>query len=358
MSEQGKAAPIRVAVIGQGRSGYDIHVARMKGDKRFAIVAVADFEKDRREYTAAEIGCDTYRTHRELLDSVDAELVVVSTYSFTHAKVAIEALEAGFNVLVEKPLAMDTRWFDKMLDARDKVGKLFFPFHNYRFFPETVGLRAVMDEGILGEIFEIRMRALGFSRRNDWQTLREYGGGVLNNTCPHFLDLLIQMLEAPVVEEFTDLKLVQNVGDVENHVRVIMRAANGRIADMLVSSVDAFAEPKWTILGSTGSLISDGRTMTIRSFDEVDLPPYEVRRGPSLNRAYDFGDNKVPLKEETREFAPAPGDYYDNVYSVMREGGEQVVKLEDVRDVVRISEKARKKSGFYGGANRGFNPKK
>ncbi len=358
MSEQGSAAPIRAAVIGQGRSGYDIHVARMKDDDRFEVVAVADFAKDRREYTAAELGCETYPDHRALLEGTDAELVVVSTYSFTHSKVAVEALEAGFNVLVEKPLAMDTRWFDRMVEARDAAGKLFFPFHNYRFFPEFIRLKEVMAEGILGEIFEIRMRALGFSRRNDWQTLREYGGGVLNNSCPHFLDLLIQLLEAPVAEEFTDLKLVQNVGDAENHVRVIMKGENGRIADMLVSSVDAFPEPKWTILGSTGTLISDGKTMTIRAFDEAELPPYVVRPGPSLNRAYDFGDNSVPLKEETRTIDPVHGDYYDNVYSVMRKGAAQVVTLEQVRDVVRISEKARKKDGFYGGISRAINPVK
>ena len=358
MSEHGSAAPIRAAVIGQGRSGYDIHVARMKNDERFDIVAVADFEKDRRDYTAAEIGCETFDHHRKLLESVDAELVVVSTYSHTHAPVAVEALEAGFNVICEKPLAMNTRWFDRMIEARDKAGKRFFPFHNYRFFPEFIRLREVMKSGVLGEVFEIRMRALGFSRRNDWQTLREYGGGVLNNTCPHFLDLLMQMLEAPVVEEFTDLKLVQNVGDVENHVRIIMKGENGRIADMLVSSVDAFPEPKWTILGSTGSLISDGKTITLRTFDEADLPPYEVRKGPSLNRAYDFGDNKVPIKEETRKIESVDGDYYDNVYSVLRDGGEQEVNLEDVREVVRITEKARKKDGFYGAISRKLNPTK
>ena len=349
--------PITVAVVGQGRSGYDIHVARMKNDDRFKIVAVADFDEERRQGSVEEFGCVAYPDHASMLKEVDAELVVVSSYSFTHAPIAVEALEAGFNVLVEKPIAMNTKWVDRMILARDASGKKLFPFQNYRYFPEFSHLKKIMDDGVIGKVFEVRIRLLGFSRRNDWQTLREYGGGVLNNTCPHFLDIMLQLLGAPVAEHFTDLKLVTNVGDVENHVRIIVKGENGRIGDMLVSSVDAFPEPKWTMLGSQGSLICDGKTTQIKRFDMEDLPPYEVRRGPSLNRNYDYGDNQVPFKEETRDVTETPpGDLYDNLYAVLREGAEQDITAEGVRDVVRITEAARKKDGFYGGISEKINP--
>ena len=350
-------SPIRVAVVGQGRSGYDIHVARMKNDERFKVVAVADFDEGRRQGSVEELGCQAFADHASMLKAVKADLVVVSSYSFTHAPVAVEALDAGFNVLVEKPIAMNTEWIDRMIAARDKAGKRVFPFHNYRYFPEYHHLRKIMEDGVIGEPFEIRIRLLGFSRRNDWQTLREYGGGVLNNTCPHFIDLMLQLLGAPVREVFSDLKLITNVGDAENHVRIILKGENGRIADMLVSSVDAFPEPKWTVLGSQGSLTSDGKTTHIKRFRMEDLPPYAVRRGPSLNRAYDFGDNKVPfIEEEIPATADLPGDLYDNLHAVLKKGAKQDIVLEDVREVVRITEAARKKDGFYGGASRKINP--
>jgi scyllo-inositol 2-dehydrogenase (NADP+) len=348
--------PVTVAVVGQGRSGRDIHVHRLRDDSDFKIVAVADFDEGRRALAAEELGCAVYPDHRAMLKETDADLVIVSSYSFTHSLVAIEALEAGHNVLVEKPIAMNTDWVDRMIAAREASGKRLFPFHNYRYFPEFRYLKEVIDNKRIGDVFEIRCRLLGFSRRNDWQTLRRYGGGVLNNTCPHFIDLLLQMLGAPVAEVFSDLKLAVNIGDVEDHVRIIMRGENECIADMLVSSVAAFPEPKWTLLGTRGSLICDGSEAQIKSFDPSDLPSYEVSRGPSPNRSYDFG-GKIDFQETTEPVtADIPYDVHGNIYSVLREGAKQDIMIEDVREVVRITEAARKKAGFYGGTSRKINP--
>ncbi len=350
--------PIKVAVVGQGRSGYNIHVDRLRDDERFQIVAVADFDRGRREQTKKEIGCEVYHDHRKMLKETDAELVIVSSYSFTHAPIAVQVLDSGRHALVEKPLAMNTEWVDRMIRARDGAKKRLFPFHNYRYSRDYLHLREIMKTGPLGKIFEIRIRLLGFSRRNDWQTLRRYGGGVLNNTCPHFLDLALQMLEAPVEEVFTDLKLVTNIGDVENHVRVLMKAKNGRIADMLVSSVDAFPEPKWTILGSRGTLVCDGKATHLKFFDPKEAKkPYRVHPGPSPGRSYKFG-GELPWQELTLSVdeTEIPHDLHDNVYAVLRKRAKQDITLEDVREVVRITEQARRKDGFYGGLSRKINP--
>ena len=64
--------PVTVAVVGQGRSGYDIHVRRLRDDSRFKIVAVADFDRGRREQSKAELGCEAYADHRSMLKETDA----------------------------------------------------------------------------------------------------------------------------------------------------------------------------------------------------------------------------------------------------------------------------------------------
>jgi len=122
--------PIKTAVIGLGRSGWDIHVRRMRGDERFKITAVADFLPERREEAEAEFGCTTFGDHKALLKAADAELVVVSSYSFTHAPIACEALNAGYHVLVEKPIATNVEQVDRMRTARDRSGKKLFVFFN------------------------------------------------------------------------------------------------------------------------------------------------------------------------------------------------------------------------------------
>ena len=242
--------PIKVAVIGLGRSGWNIHVARMRGDERFRIVGVADFEADRRKEAEAELGCKAFRYYKTMLKSTDAELVVVSSYSYTHAPIACDVLASGRHVLVEKPVSMNARYLQRMIDTARQAGKRFFPFHNYRYTKDYRHLKEVMASGLIGEVFEVRIRLLGFARRNDWQTLRKNGGGVLNNTCPHFLDIALQLLESKVVEVFSDLKLTSDVGDAEDHVRVIVKGENGRIVDMLASTSCAFPEPKWDYAGN------------------------------------------------------------------------------------------------------------
>src|SRR3546814_2848382 len=74
-----------------------------------------------------------------------------------------------------------------------------FIHQNYRFFPEFTHLRDVIDSGILGRLYHVRMYSSQFARRNDWQTLAKNGGGVLNNTCPHFIDQALQLYRTRVV---------------------------------------------------------------------------------------------------------------------------------------------------------------
>jgi len=350
--------PIKAAVIGLGRSGWDIHVRRMRGDERFKIMAVADFSPERREEAQAELGCAAFSDHNALLRKADAELVVVSSYSFTHAPIATKALSAGYNVLVEKPIAMSAAQVDRMAAARDASGKKLFVFFNYRYTKEFWHLKEIMASGLIGDVFEIRVRLLGFSRRNDWQTLRAYGGGVLNNTCPHFLDMMLRLLGAPVVETFTDLRLISDVGDVEDHVKVLIRGANDRVIDLEASTSCAFSEPKWTLLGTYGTLTSDGKTSQIKYFDPDTLDDLGVLKGPAAGRRYGNAD-QIPWEEKTvPSEGEVPHDLYDNLYAVLREGAEQEILLDEAREVVRITEAARKKSGFYGDVSRSYRPER
>jgi predicted dehydrogenase len=351
-------SPIKVAVVGLGRSGWDIHVNRMRGDERFQITAVTDFLPERREEAQAEFGCAAFSDHMSLLKSADAELVVVASYSLTHAPIATEALSSGRHVLVEKPIAMNTAQVDRMAAARDESGKKLFVFFNYRYTKDFRHLKEVMASGLIGDVFEIRIRLSGFSRRNDWQTQRAYGGGILNNTCPHFLDIALRLLESPVVETFSDLKLISDVGDVEDHVKLVLRGTNSRIVDLEVSSSCNASEPKWTLLGTHGTLTSDGTTSQIRYFDPEKLSDLSVVKGPAIGRKYGNAD-QIPWEEKTVPSEGAvPYDLYDNVVAVLREGAGQDILLEEAREVVRITQAARKKSGFYGGVSRSCKPER
>src|SRR5579872_6591273 len=185
---------IRAAIIGQGRSGRDIHGAYMSKDtERFRIVAVVDPLSERRERARAEYGCDTYPDHTPLLERDDLDLVVNAAPSRFHVPLSLTFLEAGFNVLCEKPLASTAADVDRLIAAAQKSGKMLAIFQQSRFAPYFRQVREVIASGVLGDIVQVSIAFNGFSRRYDWQTLTREMGGNLLNTGPHPLDQALQL---------------------------------------------------------------------------------------------------------------------------------------------------------------------
>lgn len=342
--------PIRYAVVGLGRAGWDIHVKALRDRADAKIVAVVDPVQERRDEAAAAFGCKTYTSLRRMLKQADVEVVVIATPSVMHGPDTKKALKAGKHVVVEKPMSLSVSEADSMMRVAGETGKHLFVHQNYRFHPEFVHLRSVIESGILGRLYHIRCSSMHFSRRNDWQTMSRNGGGVLNNTCPHMIDQALQFAGAPIKDCMGDLQQIASAGDVEDHVKALLRAENGVTIDMEVSTAQnqAITPSKWVLCGACGTLVTDGKTSTIRWFDPKDAPPLEAYDGPAANRAYGNAD-KLPWQEKTVEAsAPVPVDFYDNVFGVVRRGEPPVVTCESVREVMRVIAMIRKGTRFPG----------
>lgn len=339
-----KNAAVKVGVIGLGRAGWDIHVRRLRDDERFQITAVCDIDKQRRDEAQGEFGCDAFTDIKSFLRDADCELVVIASQSVDHGPHAIAALKSGRHVVVEKPMAMSTREATRMINAAEAAGKKLFVHQNYRYYPDVRHIQETIQSGLLGHVFEVRIRQFRFSRRSDWQTLQKYGGGTLNNTCPHFIDTALQLLDSPVQRLFTDLQLTTDVGDADDHAKIVMKGENGRVIDLEISTSCAFAEPKWTVLGAQGTLRSDGKTSEIKFFDPKKLKPLQVVEGAPAGRRYSNGE-VLPWQEVSR---PSVGevttDFYDNVQAVIRLRQPMDIPPEQVREVIRIMERARREN--------------
>ncbi|MCE9589415.1 MAG: Gfo/Idh/MocA family oxidoreductase [Planctomycetes bacterium] len=346
--------PVRYGVVGLGRAGWDIHVAALRGRADAKIVAIADPLEARRNEAATEFGCKTYTDITSLLKQEDIEVVTIATPSVLHGPDTKQALRAGKHVVVEKPMAMSLAEADSMIKAAKAARKKLFVHQNYRFFPECTHLKEVVDSGIIGKVFHIRCYITGFNRRNDWQTLSKNGGGVLNNTCPHFIDQILLYAGAPVKEVMGDLRQIASPGDVEDHVKAFIRFENGCTADMEISSVEniAMPMPKWVFCGSTGTLTSDGQKSTIRWYDPKQVKPLKVVDGPVLARKYG-NEDKLPWHEkEVDAKGPDRGTFYGNVADVLRNKGAMFITPESVREVIRTIGMIRKGTKFSGKAKK------
>lgn len=341
---------VNYGVVGLGRSGWNIHIKELRTRQDAKVVAVADPVAERREQARTELGAKPYESLEQLLKDPQVEVVVVATPSMMHAPNAIAVLNAGKHAAVEKPMCMNVAEADDMIRAAQRSGKELLIHHNMRFGRIYTYMRQLIDSGIIGKVFHIRHHSAGFARRTDWQTLAKNGGGVLNNTVSHSLDLILSLMDAKVTAVMGDLKQIASPGDAEDHVKVLMRAENGRTADIEVSSAENIATPvpAWIVCGSCGTMTTDGKTATIRYYDPAKAAKLEVIDGPARDRKYGSGD-VLPWQEKVEPFeGPDMGTFYDDAYAVLRKGKAMHVTPESVREVIRVISEIRKGTPFPG----------
>ncbi len=124
---------VNVAILGQVRSGRDIHGRYLITAKdKYKIVAVCDALQERREKASKEYNCDVYDNYKEMLKRKDIDLFINALPSHLHVPVTKEILKAGFNVLCEKPLARKVKEVDMLIETAEKSGKVLAIFQQSR----------------------------------------------------------------------------------------------------------------------------------------------------------------------------------------------------------------------------------
>ena len=189
---------LNVAIIGQGRSGRDIHGAFFKSEDntKFNVVAVVDRDAQRRARAEVEYpGCQTYENHTELYGREDIDVVVNSTFSNEHFGVAKDLIEHGFNVIVEKPFSRTRYECDTLIRLAKEKGVKLAVFQQSFFAPFYIFAKEVIESGKLGEIQQIDITYNGFARRWDWQTAQTKLGGNIYNTGPHPIGFALGFLD-------------------------------------------------------------------------------------------------------------------------------------------------------------------
>ncbi|MEA9983964.1 Gfo/Idh/MocA family oxidoreductase [Subtercola sp. RTI3] len=124
----------------------------------------------------------------ELLAIVD--YVDVATPTFTHYAAAKRALEAGKDVISEKPLARTDEEAAELVQLAERLGRRLYPAHVVRFFPEYVRLHEAVQSGLLGDLAVLRFSRSGaFPTRTPWFADRALSGGIIMDQMIHDIDI-------------------------------------------------------------------------------------------------------------------------------------------------------------------------
>jgi predicted dehydrogenase len=338
----------RFAVVGLGRAGWDMHVHQLRGRTDATLAAVVDPVPERRDQAKSEFGCRAFASLADLLnDAAEVDVIVIATPSVDHARDTLACLAAGKHVVVEKPMATTLADADAMIAAAERANRQLIVHQSYRFYPEFLHLKEIVDSGLIGRLWHVRNYLAAFARRNDWQTLAKNGGGQLNNTAVHFLDQILQILPGRVTRVCGDLQQIASAGDVEDHVKAFLRTDQGATADLEISFAQnvAMPLPKWILCGTHGTVTSDGVRTTVRWFDPAAAPPLTVIDGPARDHKYG-NDDKLPWQEKVIEVQPRPhGAFYGHVTAVLAGRERLRVTPASVRETMRVLEMIRTDAG-------------
>ncbi len=339
---------IRVGIAGLGRSGWNIHAHLLEPlTKRYQIVAVTDADADRRSEAKARFGCESYTDYADLLADPKVELIVLALPSHLHADLSVAALDAGKHVICEKPMATSMAEADRMVAAAEQSDNVLTIFQNRRYDPHFNKVREIINSGILGRIVQIRISASNFGRRWDWQTLKKYGGGTLNNTGPHFVDQMMQLFGgADPTQIFCHLDRTLTLGDADDHVKLVIRGEDAPTIDMEISAAAAYPDEFWNIMGTQGGLAGSTQALRWRWMEPDKLPPRQLDTAPTPDRSYNRDEIEWHEASWNADEYKGPGyeAFYLDLYETIRHGAPLFVTPQSVRRVIWLMDECRRLS--------------
>jgi predicted dehydrogenase len=344
---------IGVAVIGFGLAGRVFHAPFVQAVPGLKLEAIVQRHGD--EAAKAYPNARIVRSVEEALADPAVDLIVVGTPNETHFSLAMQALEAGKHVVIDKPFAATSAQARELIDLATTRGLILAPYHNRRWDGDFLTVRKLLDQQAVGRLvtFESHFdRFRPLPREATWKEGGNPANGMLFDLGPHLVDQVLALFGPPQaitasVRKDRDSTDIEDAFDITLHYPRLL-------AHCRASMLACDAAPRFLLHGTRGS------------FKKYGLDPQE----PALvagGKVPPVGDSREWLAEPESEWgtltvAPNPADpgtltrttiktelgdyrgYYASVRDAINGTAQLQVKPEDAWRVIRLLEMARESS--------------
>lgn len=298
---------MKYALIGCGRISPN-HIAAAKANN-LEFTAICDINPENMHDKVLKFELDpihTYTDYKEMIAKEKPELVAICTESGKHAAIALDCIDAGCNVIIEKPIALSLADADEIIRRSKEKGVKICANHQNRFNKSIQKIRDAVDKGRFGKMFygtaHIRWcRDWDYYSRAEWRGTWEQDGGALMNQCIHNTDLLRWMMgdEIDTVVGMTD-KLNHSYIEAEDLGIALIKFKNGSYG-ILEGTTDVYPknlEETLYLFGEKGTIKAGGTSVNKieewRFSDQLD-DPEEVMRQFHENPPNVYGFGHTPL---------------------------------------------------------------
>ena len=318
-------APLRAGVVGLGMMGRNHVRVWDEAVEGVELAAVTDPDPEAVRRATAGRRARGYADVERMLAEEELDLVSVVAPTSLHLPVALAALRAGANVLVEKPIAATRDEATEMMDAAAAAGRMLTVGHIERFNPAIRELRRRLAEGELGRIFQVHATRLGpFPAR-----IRDVG--VVVDLAPHDIDIMRFLVGSEPVRLYaeTERRIHTEHEDLFNGV---MKFANGVVGVLDINWLTPTKQRVLTVTGERGMYVADYIDQDLVFYANQDAPETWINRGAGETvRTVTEGEmtrrsirRAEPLVVELSEFAaavrsgaPAPVDPHDAMVALL-----------------------------------------
>jgi scyllo-inositol 2-dehydrogenase (NADP+) len=336
---------LRVALLGYGLAGAVFHaplIASVPG-LRLAVVVTSNPERAARA-TREHPGVVVLETAERVWERAgELDLVVVATPNRTHAPLALQAMEAGLPVVVDKPMAVDAAEGQALVDRARARGLLLTVFQNRRWDGDLLTVRRLLDEGALGRVwrFESRFDRWRPEPKPGWRELGgpEDAGGMLNDLGSHLVDQALHLF-GPATLVYGELDRRRPGMRVDDDAFVALTHASGVRSHLWMSLVAALPGPRLRVLGDRAIYVKhglDGQEEALRSGRRPEEPGWG-EEPPDRWGLLGTGERTRPVRTE-------PGAYqrfYEGLVAALRDQAPPPVDPTEVVAALRVLDAARR----------------
>jgi len=302
------------------------------------LTAVCDTKPERANDFAKKFSAKPYTSIEELLkNETNIDVVSICTPNSFHSAHTILALNAGMNVLCEKPMAISVSECNRMMIEADKSGKDLFIVKQNRFNPPVAALKEVIDSGKLGKILSVELNCFWnrndeYYRQSDWKGKKAIDGGTLFTQFSHFIDLLYWLIG--------DFKTLNGIGrnfihnelvEFEDTGVVIGEFSNGALCTInyTVNSYKQNMEGSITVFGEKGTVKIGGQYLNVLEYQSID--GFIIEGLPASRPANDYGFYQGSMSNHEK--------VYENVLDVLTKGGTIAANAFEGMKTVEIIER-------------------
>ena len=303
-----------VGVIGVGSMGYN-HVRIYSELENANLVAISDMVRGTLDKVSKEFNTVGYVDYDNILQIDDIEAVNICVPTVFHHDVAMRAIEAGKNVLVEKPIASKLPEAKEMINAAKDAGVILATGHVERFNPAVRVAKELLDAGEIGEVVTANAKRLGpYPPR-----IRDVGVAI--DLAIHDIDIFNYLFESKANTVYANRSSKLKNCEFEDHAEIMTKYDSGVLTILETNWLTPYKKRQLNITGVDGIISVDYGDQTVTLYKENNqVENVKV-------------ENKEPLKEELRSFVNA-----------VQQDTEPEVTGQDGYEALRIVDAAMKSS--------------